>query len=389
MYKIEHLKKYPLNLNIPNFNIRFENLNKNKSKKNIIYIKEAFDNSTFRYRCYNFMQAMENSKKYNIVCFLSSEIPSIMEKIDKINAIVFQRATWNNNVQNLILLSKQKNIPVIYDIDDIIYNYDYIPDYLNNVGLADNLDNVRAYMGVASGLKLVAKQCDCFLCTTSYLKYYLTKDLKKDCYIIPNFYNLEQEQESEKILSLRKYDKTKFIIGYFSGSPSHLNDFRVCKKEIIKLLNKYNNIYLKIVGYMDLDDDMLNLLHQKKIIITPFCSYQDLQYEIAEVDLNIAPLYDYYFNYGKSELKYFEAALVKVPSVVSNIGIYKEVIQDGINGNLCDQGKWFYVLEELYLNKDKREKIAEMAYKKVKEKYNFNVMAKMIEKTFDDILNKM
>lgn len=389
MYKVKCKKKYSLKLNIPSFSIRFNNLNKVSSKKNIIYIKEEFDNSTFRYRCYNFIEAMEKSKKYNLISFLSSEIPSLLKEIDKIDMIVLQRATWNNNVENLILLGKQKRIPIVYDIDDIIYKYDYIPDYLNNIGLSDDINNVRTYMGVSSGLELVAKQSDYFICTTNFLKEYLIKDFQKDCYVIPNFYNTEQEEESEYILNTREYDDSKFIIGYFSGSPSHLNDFRVCKKEILKLLNKYDNVYLKIVGYMNLDKDMLNLYYKGKILIRPFCSFQELQYEVGEVDINISPLYDYYFNYAKSELKYFEAALVKVPSVVSNIGVYKEVINDGVNGCLCNQGNWFKTLEDLYLHKEKREKIANTAYNEVKKIYNFLEMRNKIETTFDNILQKV
>lgn len=388
MYKLECRKKYTLKLNIPDYIVRFNKLVLENSNNNIIYIKEEFDNSTFRYRCYNFIQAMKSSKKYRIECFLSSEIPSLLKIIDKIKVVVFQRATWNNNVQNLILLCKQKRIPVVYDIDDLIYKYDYVPDYLDNIGVSDDINNIRFYMGVSSGLELVAKQCDYFICTTGFLKEYLMKDFQKPCCVVPNFYNIEQEEESEYILDTRVRDKSKFIIGYFSGSPSHLNDFRVCKKDLIKLLNKYDDVYLKIVGYMNLDKDMMDLYNKGKILVKPFCSYQELQYEVAEVDINVAPLYDYYFNYAKSELKYFEAALVKVPSVVSNVGIYKEVINDKVNGFLCDQGVWYHILEDLYLNEEKRYKISETAYKEVKNIYNLNEMRKQIEKTFDSILNE-
>lgn len=388
MYKLECRKKYTLKLNIPDYIVRFNKLVLENSNNNIIYIKEEFDNSTFRYRCYNFIQAMKSSKKYRIECFLSSEIPSLLKIIDKIKVVVFQRATWNNNVQNLILLCKQKRIPVVYDIDDLIYKYDYVPDYLDNIGVSDDINNIRFYMGVSSGLELVAKQCDYFICTTGFLKEYLMKDFQKPCCVVPNFYNIEQEEESEYILDTRVRDKSKFIIGYFSGSPSHLNDFRVCKKDLIKLLNKYDDVYLKIVGYMNLDKDMMDLYNKGKILVKPFCSYQELQYEVAEVDINVAPLYDYYFNYAKSELKYFEAALVKVPSVVSNVGIYKEVINDKVNGFLCDQGAWYHILEDLYLNEEKRYKISETAYKEVKNIYNLNEMRKQIEKTFDSILNE-
>ena len=44
---------------------------------------------------------------------------------------------------------------------------------------------------------------------------------------------------------------------------------------------------------------------------------------ISEVDINLAPLVDSIFNRAKSEIKWIEAALVKVPTVASKIGAFQ------------------------------------------------------------------
>ena len=41
-----------------------------------------------------------------------------------------------------------------------------------------------------------------------------------------------------------------------------------------------------------------------------FVPYQELQYKIGSVDLNVIPLQKHEFNNCKSELKYFEASIV-------------------------------------------------------------------------------
>ena len=54
MYNLKCKKEFDMQLNIPNFSKRYLDLF-NSEKKNVIYIKDVFDNSTFRYRTYNVM----------------------------------------------------------------------------------------------------------------------------------------------------------------------------------------------------------------------------------------------------------------------------------------------------------------------------------------------
>ena len=76
MYRLKCDTEFDMQLDVPEFSIRYYQL-LNSKKKNIIYIKDVFDNSTFRYRTYNVMEAMENNFKYFVTCFLVSELYSI------------------------------------------------------------------------------------------------------------------------------------------------------------------------------------------------------------------------------------------------------------------------------------------------------------------------
>ena len=55
---------------------------------------------------------------------------------------------------------------------------------------------------------------------------------------------------------------------------------------------------------------------------------------ISEVDINLAPLVDSIFNRAKSEIKWIEAALVKVPTVASKIGAFSDMVIDGETGSV-------------------------------------------------------
>ena len=68
MYNIKCNEKYDFELKIESFNDRYVKI-KNSNKINVVYIKDVFDNSTFRYRTYNVIETMDKSKKYCVSCF--------------------------------------------------------------------------------------------------------------------------------------------------------------------------------------------------------------------------------------------------------------------------------------------------------------------------------
>lgn len=388
MNQIKNDKSFDMQLATANFSERLRMLTIVNKKKKIVYIKNEFDNSTFRYRCYNFMQSLEKSKTYEIIHFLNEEIPIILKFIKKIDLIIFQRASWTIEIENLVYLAKINNIKVIYDIDDMIFKADFVPQYINHIG--EEFDSITSnlYFSIATNYDMVAKKCDAYITTTNHLKNQLEKNYNKPAFVIHNFLNDEQISESNYIIKKRKQDDSKFMIGYFSGSPSHKNDFKLIEKDLIKLLGKYDDIYLKIVGFMNLDEELRKYQDIGRIIFKELVPYQQLQYEIAEVDVNIIPLVDNDFNQSKSELKFFEAGIVKVPSCVTPTNLYQEIINNHENGIFCSQGEWFNNLEKLYLDRNLLKQIGENAYQTTKKLYFPKHHKTTIENVYDELLKQ-
>ena len=141
MYKVDSKKKYDIQLVLPNFGERLRKLLISK-KKNVVYIKNEFDNSTFRYRAVNFEESMEYSKKFNVTYFLTDEIPEIIRYIKRMDIIVMQRTSWNFNVDRLIHFAHCNNINVVYDVDDLIYHHKYAPEYMNNISINIHIPHI-------------------------------------------------------------------------------------------------------------------------------------------------------------------------------------------------------------------------------------------------------
>lgn len=385
MYQIECHKEFDLQLDIPLFGERFQKLFK-AGKKKVVYFKDEFDNSTFRYRCTNFIEAMENSEKYEITYFLCKEIILVLPYLKNIDLIILQRAFWMPEFESLVHLAHGMNIPVIYDMDDLFFKPSDAVNYINHIGYSYTKENVQLLFGAAVGYQYAARNSDAFIATVPVLAKELEKHFNKPSFIIPNFINREQIEESEYVVKNRQYSDERFHIGYFSGSSSHLIDLRTIENELIALMKKYKNIDLVIVGLMDLPDRLKQLQQRGRVIFRDFVPYQELQYEIGRVDVNIAPLISDDFNEAKSELKFFEAGIVKVPSCVTSTEIYRSVIRDGENGFVCKEGEWFSKLERLYLDAELRRSMAEEAYRTAVELYAPQKLAGLIGDTYDRLL---
>ena len=389
MYKYKCNKEYEMNLNLPDFSQRYSEL-LNSNKKNVIYIKDVFDNSTFRYRTYNVLETMSISDNYLVETFLVDEIKYLYNILDKINLIILQRAKWSFELDNFINILKRNNKIVIYDMDDMIYDTKYVPEYLNSIG--DYRDStIDAFFSLAKRYEIIIKKCDGVIATTDNLQKNITKDLNKPTWILNNYLNKEQIEVSNEVIKLKEnsYDDSKFVIGYFSGSNSHLRDLEIAESGIIKLMKKYENVYLNIVGYMDLSDEFKKLKKEKRVIFSKFVSYEELQYEIGKVDLNIIPLQKHEFNSCKSELKYFEASIVNTLSLATDNEVYSKLIEDGVDGFLTDELNWFKKLEYIYLNYNKLDNIIKNANEKCHKLYDYNNQLEKIENIYDDILLKL
>jgi glycosyltransferase involved in cell wall biosynthesis len=385
MYKINRKGDFTVELKTDTFGERFQKLS--KSGKKIVYIKNQFDNSTFRYRTYNVAQALVNQAEYVVTYFMTSELEYILEEIDKIDLVIFQRALWDIRVENLLFLCRNKGKVIIYDLDDLIVNPKYVPLFLNNLGIIDSSEELPdIHFNFASKYFAVASKCDGFITTNKFLADIIRKDFSKPTWIIPNFLNKEQEYHSKIIREKRQKDESRFLIGYFSGSPSHKFDLDIIVNNIRRLLEKYDDIYFKIVGFIDIPEELVKF--KDRIIQTPFVSYEELQYEIGEVDLNLVPLQNNRFNNCKSELKFFEAGIVEVLSCCSPTYVYKKIIKDGENGFLCKEGEWFSKIEGIYKGEYDIDEISKSALKSSMDLYGVENQREQIIKVYKDILKK-
>ena len=155
------------------------------------------------------------------------------------------------------------------------------------------------------------------------------------------------------------------VIGYASGTPTHEADFAMIAPALARICHAFPHVRLDLLGTLNLaNHSCLNVcrdqIQQRKAV-----PYSELSGEIARFDVNLAPLeLTSRFCQAKSELKFFEAAVVGVPTVASPTAPFRSVIENNLNGCLAStEDEWFSVLSELVRRAGFRRRLARQAHR--------------------------
>ncbi len=345
--------------------------------KKVLYIVEDKRAPQFRYRVENLMEVLRDSDEWKVEYVLKSGLDDL--ELETYSLIVIERQTAKDNlVLKLTKKAKRVGIKVLFDIDDLVFDYRDLKLVYSTVGEK----NIFYWAGYFWGIRRIAKRVDGFLCTNDYLGRKLKKSFGKPYKVIPNSLNKKQVDSSEKIKNEKK-SRGCFLVGYFSGSPTHANDFRLIEPELIGFLKSHDDVTLKVIGDMSYSDEMKRMIDDGRVKAFAKVDYLKLLELIAKVDVNLAPLIVNDFTNCKSELKFFEAAVVETTTIASPTYVFKKAISDGENGFLARVGEWQNKLEYLYEHPEENRKIAKRAYEYVLKHYYGKEFSKEVEAAYN------
>lgn len=369
------------------FDERVSSFIKKSSKKRIVFLYEKADYGTFRYRVYNVCQTLNKTEEYSGTYFFESEFKDILDIIEKADAVVLARVPWSFDLEALIQKLYIQGTNIIYDTDDLVFDINKTPLLMNYLH-ANTPADANGWFGYVGRRYLAASRCFNFITTNEYLANEIKQFFNKDVHIIPNYMNDEQIEVSLPLYEERinkSIDTTKISIGYFSGTGSHNNDFRVAASAIKKLMDKYKNLFFKVVGFLSIPPELSEYEIDGRIERMDLVTFTELQKLISECYVNIIPLVENEFTNSKSELKFFESAIVGTPSVASPTFVYKKAIKDGETGLIANTGEWDEKLEKLISDINLYKTIQKNAFEYSLENY----YGEKITQTVVDVFKKL
>ncbi|MDJ0416384.1 glycosyltransferase [Rhodococcus opacus] len=259
--------------------------------------------------------------------------PELTALVREADAVVFYRVPATHQVQQLIagVRARDRRIPVLFDVDDLIFD----PELENQVhGLAALSDEERSlwWRGVAR-YRTTMEAADMFIGSTDELCRHASSVTGLPSRRFENGVGTLLGQASDEALMLER-TPGPLRIGYFSGTTTHDADWASVEPAVIAVMAKRPDVELWLGGHLRTTPSLDRYADRVKRL--PFAPWHELPKLLRDVDVCLAPLTeDSLFNEAKSAIKWLEAALVETPVVASPTQPFREAIDHGRTGYLA------------------------------------------------------
>lgn len=292
--------------------------------------------------------------------------PFFSETVERFRVIVFHRVVFTESVARYIARAKELGRTLLFETDDLVYDpqYLHLMDYYTKM---NSLEKKLYENGV--GAEILSDPYVAYATTsTTFLKRKLEERGKK-VFLVTNKMCEEDVAWAEEIRMNTKRDVDTVRISYLSGTPSHNKDFATITGALVRILEEFPQARLVLAGPLDMEDTLNQ--YSEQIIRVPFAPRKEYFATVASADINVAPLeVENDFCEAKSELKFFEAGLLGVPTVAVANETYRGAITDGIDGFVAaTEDEWYEKLKLLIVDAGLRESMRQKALETALTRY--------------------
>ena len=367
------IKQYDNSLLLKNLNIPKEI----PTQPKVLLVVDDFLPQCLRYRVHQKIEQLEYAG-FPVEFIPHREIQEAKNIIHFFHVVIFYRVPAFPDIIETIKYAKAIKKVVFYEIDDLIFDPEEYPDSFESYA---GQITVEEYGGLCKGTILFQEAMalsDYGIASTPALVQAMEKVIPtKTVFLHRNA--LDSHNYDFLKVGIPNIKRDYISIFYGTGTKAHNSDFNeLAAPAIARILENYPQVRLTVVGYLTLPEDLVaykDRIDQIKVI-ADIKAYWDF---LRQADINIAVLHPTKVNNCKSELKWFEAALLGVPSVVSATQTYLEVVEHGVDGLIANSiEEWYENLECLVTDEQLRTSIAQAAYEKTVQNYSIPVMAKNI-----------
>jgi len=316
----------------------------------VAYLYEVPDTSTFRYRVFNMVEALgvdDRGQRISATWFTRAELPILERLIGEVDTLIICRTRYTARLDSLVTRARAAGCRVLFDVDDLIFDTRYVSLVLETLDRNPGEAMLDEWFASISRIGALLRLCDGAISTNHFLSARIEDFAQLPAWVVPNFLNDLQLQRAAEVRRSRHASVQPgrvTTIGYFSGTPTHNRDFELVSTALARVMTRHADVRLLIVGFLDVGPALHGFVD--RIDILPLTDFLTLETLIGETGLNIVPLQTNAFSNSKSELKYFEAAIVETPTFATPTYSFRLAIEDGVNGYLVESYDWEDRLEQ-------------------------------------------
>lgn len=313
-------------------------------------------------------------------------LDDFLSSAHRFQAVIFYRVPALPNILQAIGVAKALGISTFYEIDDLIFNEElYPPKFENYAGMITKAEYVSLALGVPL-FRIAMELCDYSIASTPALVEQVKKIVpEKRVFLHRNGLDSRHLTAAKSVKPTSNDDK--ITIFYGSGTRAHKEDFHdLVEPALMEMVRRYGKrIRIMIVGHPPAVDPLLEMGAD---VVTLDTMLKPDQYwaMLRCADINLAMLHSTELTDTKSEIKWLEAAMMGIPSVVSATQTYREVIEDGVDGFLCSTPEqWSQALDTLISSSTRRQAIGNAAREKVFKYYLPEKLGKDLRNIIDSV----
>lgn len=298
---------------------------------------------------------------------------SITDEIAQNNDIfVLQNTVDKEGIALLRAYQQERGKKIVADFDDFFDANEDNPNLLEHqVSQAPEV------------LRIVAQIADLVTCTTDNLAKELRK-YNKNVVVLPNSMDMKRWD-----LPKLKNETDYINIGWCGGT-SHYNDLKMIVKPLKRILSEFPNVKLYLVGELRAKEWFKDYKNVECMLSVPFDAYPTRLHGLR-LDIGLAPLQNNAFNRCKSNIKFLEYAIAKVPGVYSPTvySLWRTTDFDGKFGDIAEnEEQWYWNIRNLIVSKNHREDVIGGAYQYVRRYYDLNKNIKLWKNAYLDLILK-
>ncbi len=337
-------------------------------------------------RLYRIDQKVEQLKTagYCVAVYEETEIDQYLADIYKYDAVIFYRLPGLARMMLAINKSKKLGITTYYEVDDLLFTNDF-PDGFESYG---GLIAMEEYAGLKLGIPLYRNaiaSCDYGIASTTPLAAEMSKVVAGGkAFIHRNAFGSTHQFLSSREPKSHRNDRV--VIFYGSGTKAHKEDFQqLVEPALVEIVRRHGErVTIVLAGYIVLSPQLEAIRNNLRIV--------EINWDIEQywallqtADINIAVLKPSLMSDCKSEIKWMEAAMFGIPSVVSGTSTYREVIEPGITGLICDTlEEWTSALDLLVRDSALRQRMGREAWRRVRRTYSIEAAAQNLVRIFEE-----
>ncbi len=243
------------------------------------------------------------------------------------------------------IIAKVLRKKYIYDFDDAIW----LPNYSQSNA---KFHRLKAYGKV----KKIIRWADTVVVGNAFLAEY-ARQFNENVQIIPTTIDLDKVHNQ-----VTKHEKDLIRIGW-TGSHTTM-EYLPLLVPTLKELEKEYPIKFRVISNHPPNIDLACLEYVK------WNKETEIE-DLAAIHIGVMPLIDSIWAKGKCGFKGLQYMSLEIPSVMSAVGVNPEIVEDGVNGFLCEkEDDWKRILLQLIQDLELRKTIGKTGHQTVKERYS-------------------